>query len=171
MSNKIFAENIRKRLDEQFGFGTKNQPVQELSFPDTTPVKSPETTLPSDNQTVVTNGETTPITEPREDLNAQKQGGTVNPEALGEISSLLVSIGYILSKESIVPDKFDTAAIVNFLNTHFKKVDPVTMQPPTDNACGEVAQVTAIMPSQYENPQVNAIYEARQLLDKKLKSL
>lgn len=117
MSIESFAKGIRDRLNETFNYGNpQDTPIAQAQFPE----------LPSAaNQTLVTVGETKPIDEPRDDIAMQKQGGEVNSEVIAEISSLLVSIGYILSKESVVPDKFNIPAVLDFLNTHFKQADPV----------------------------------------------
>ena len=171
--NEIFSKQLQKRLNESLGYGMQNTPVQELSFPDTSVQNEPN---PANDQIIVTQGETKPIGEPREDMAAQKQGGTLNSEVVSEISSLLVSIGYILSKEGIVPDKFNTDAVLTVLNTHFKQMTPVTQQPPCETVVpvtdiSQTPQINAEAPAManlsFENPMVNAYMESRKFLESK----
>lgn len=154
-----FKTQLQKKLNEALiSYGSNLTPVQQLQFPETTPSVNP-----ADNQTVVTNGETTPINEPRTDINAEKQGGLINNEVLGEISSLLVSIGYILSKESIVPDKWNTMAVLDFLNTHFKQEEiPVDKTTPSESDVPVTDQPLLT----YCNPDVNSIMESLKRIKK-----
>ena len=185
MAIKEFSDQLKKRLDEAMGFGfvQKSMPIQQMNFPE--PTKSidlmkgdvqPEQNEqpPASTQTVVTNSETTPINEPRSDIEAQNQSTEqVNSELAGEISSLLITIGFLLSKEGIVPDKFNTGAVIEFLNKHFKqKVSPaisdVPSELPVDN--GATTDLTVATPApqtntEYEYPQINAIMEARKMTD------
>jgi hypothetical protein len=175
--NEDFAKQLQKRLDESLGYGMKNTPIQELSFPDAGMNPQPPIEQnPANDQTIVTQGETKQIDAPREDIAAQKQGGPLNAEVVSEISSLLISIGYILSKEGIVPDKFNTDAVLTVLNTHFKAVPPVTQEPPCENMdaitdISQTPQVNAEAPAManisFQNPMVNAYMESRKLLESK----
>jgi len=178
MGNIDFSKKLQQKLNEQLGFGKPDMPIQAVNFPQTTGGLPQETNDVPPASTNVTDGsEVKPISEPRDDVAAQKQGGEVNSEVLGEISSLLVTIGFLLSKEGIVPDKFNTGGVVDFLNTHFKQIPPVTEQPPCDdvttpaeNIISSPASTLSIAPmplAQYANPQVNAFMEARKLLESK----
>lgn len=127
MADEIFSKRLQSLLKEQvLTYGSQQStPVCQLSWPTEKP-------LPSDNIDVVTNGETTPIDVPRTDLQMQSKT-SLNSEALGEVSSLLISIGYILSKEGILTDKYNLQAISKYLNDKFCKISPVTSVPPTEN--------------------------------------
>jgi hypothetical protein len=199
MSNEKFAEQLRNKLNEALNYGTQDTPVQKLSFPE--PTSTPTNLgIPSDTQVNVTNGETKALGEPRSDLELQKQGGPIDAELTSEISSLLISIGYLLSKESIVPDKFNVPAVLDFLNTHFKQkeicANPEIVAdveiPPTNmelnapsspiDANQPVAPVdTAVVSTPveddevknltYANPNVQAYMESRINQNKALKTL
>lgn len=184
--NEKFSLSLRAKLDEALNYGTHETPVQQLAFPEPT-----SSGIPSDTQTVVTQGETKPLGEPREDMECQKQGGPVDSEVLQEINSLLISIGYLLSKESIVPDKFNIPAILDFLSTHFNQVDPIAavvapegptepVEPPTilpsiSNPVKPSNALPTTLPSEtddnleYANPVVNSYMESRRSFDKSLK--
>lgn len=154
-SDPVFAERLNKLLTESLlTYGKQLTPVLQAQFPDTN--QQPPIEDDSKNLAVVTNGETLPLGQPRSDIEAQKNGGEMNPELMSEVSSLLVSIGYILSKDGIVPDKFNTQAVLEFLNRHFPQNANVPCdinQPPIEGATEVIQQ---------ENP----LYESRQLLEK-----
>ena len=179
MAIKEFSDQIKKKLNEAIGYGYTQTPVQHLSFPETpiivkqdnNPIADQQDStneIPSDSQVVVTNSETTPIEEPRSDIEAQKQETEqLNSELAGEISSLLITIGFLLSKEGIVPDKFNTSAVIEFLNKHFKQKDSpacsdVPSELPIDT--GATTDLTVATPApqtaEYEYPQINAIMES-----------
>lgn len=169
MANKEFSDQLKSRMDEALGYtlGKPNTPIQPVSFPDSGPSMQQN---PANDQTIVTQGETKPMGEPREDLAAQNGCGQLNSETISEISSLLVSIGYILSKEGVVPDKFNTDAVLKVLTTHFQPSTPVTQEPPMETPPVEVAQTPIAEPVAnltYSNPMVNAYMESRKLLESK----
>lgn len=178
MGNSAFSKRLQDKLNEQLGFGQPNIPIQSIEFPQTTG-GLPKDNVPPVTSTVTDGSEVTPIDTPREDVAAQKQGGEVNSEVLGEISSLLITIGFLLSKEGIVPDKFNTSGVVDFLNTHFKQITTPATEPPCDNTISpeeniisSPASTLSIAPmplAQYANPQVNAFMESRQIFDNTIK--
>lgn len=145
-----FAKRISTLINENvLQYGTQLTPVVQAEFP--------STGIPSDNMQNVTCGETKPLGEPREDENAAV-GKVPNEEVMSEISSLLVTIGFILSKEGCVPDKFNTSAIVTFLSKHFPQNANVPQdidQPPVEGG--------AVIPAQ---PVSNPLMESRQILEK-----
>lgn len=171
MADEVFAKRLQSIMNESFpSYGKQLTPIVQAEFP----TSAPQTEIPSTSQQVVTNGETTEINAPRADVQAQQGACQLNPETMGEISSLLVTIGYILSKESIVPDKFNTGAVVEFLGKHF----PANANVPSDVAVPPTE--TAIEPTETVGPgmggipqemllQKSAMYESRQLLEKRWK--
>lgn len=175
--DKDFADKLAKLMQEQLAYGTQLTPVQQASWPS-------EIAQPKDNtaQTTVTNGETTPLGAPRSDLAAQDGcPDSVNSEAMGEIASLLISIGYILSKEGVLPDKFNMQGAVKFLNDKFGSVTPPITQdaPPEEvevSATEVQAPVDAVPQEQvaqdagltYEN--LKPYMEARKLLESRFAS-
>ena len=178
MAIKSFSDQIKKKLNEAIGFGynTSQTPIQHLSFPETSSIilkndnpSIQNDVIPSDSQVVVTNSETTPIDEPRSDIEAQNQSTEqVDSELAIEISSLLITIGFLLSKEGIVQDKFNTSAVIEFLNKHFKqKESPACSDIPSELPIdgGAATDLTVAIPApdrdkEYEYPQINAIMES-----------
>jgi hypothetical protein len=155
MSDPIFADHIKKVMNEGvLAYGTQLTPVVQASFPSSQQ-------LPSDNMQVVTNGETAPIDAPRTDVCQQNQGQQPNAETMSEVSSLLVSIGYILSKDGIVPDKFNTSAVLEFLNKHFPAQAnvPCDVDTPPQQPSGEITQTI--------EPVQNPLMESRKILEKR----
>lgn len=171
MADEVFAKRLQTIMNEDFAvYGKQLTPVVQAEFPNTS---APSEETPNTAQTTVTNGETTEINAPRSDMQAQQGSCQLNPETMGEISSLLVTIGYILSKESIVPDKFNTGAVVEFLSKHF----PANANVPNDIATPPTETSSAIEPAQQPVQgipqdvlmQKSAMYESRQLLEKRWK--
>lgn len=173
MTDPKFAERLQTIMKESPGmlsYGKQLTPVTQASWPITKPeeqsqepVEQSSNDVPSSSQKTITNGETTKLGEPRSDLDAQV--GKVNNEIMGEVGSLLISIGYILSKEGIVPDKFNVAGILTFLNDKFKDVNiPSPTEQTTDV---EVVAVEPVETKQEFQPQ--AFLEARKLLESKYK--
>lgn len=165
MADEVFAKRLQTIMNEDYAvYGKQLTPVMQAEFPNTS---APSEETPNTAQTTVTNGETTEINAPRSDVQAQQSTCQLNPETMGEISSLLVTIGYILSKESIVPDKFNTGAVVEFLSKHF----PANANVPNDIATPP--SETAIEPLQGIPQEMllqkSAMYESRQLLEKRWK--
>lgn len=145
-----FAKRIHSLINENvLQYGTQLTPVVQANFP--------STETPSTDQMNVTTGETKPLGEPREDLQAQQQGFVQpNEEVMAEVSSLLISIGFILSKDGCIPDKFNTAATLAFLNKHFPQNANVPCdvdQPPQQPEGGLI-------------PSANPLMESRQILVK-----
>lgn len=176
MADEIFAKRLQTIMNEDFAvYGKQLTPVLQAEFPNTSAAPSEET--PNTAQTTVTNGETTEINAPRSDIQAQQGSCQLNPETMGEISSLLVTIGYILSKESIVPDKFNTGAVVEFLSKHFPanaNVPNDIATPPTETALEPGLPVSSEQQPVQGIPQEmlsqkSAMYESRQLLEKRWK--
>jgi hypothetical protein len=164
MGDPVFSDRVSKLLQEQFlTYGTQLTPVQQAAWPE--PEKQEE--VPSGSEmTNVTDGSATKLGEPRQDLAAQNAGnvGGLNPEAMGEVSSLLISIGYILSKEGIVPDKFNMQAIAKFLGDNFSQVCAPTAEAPPE---GGVPPVAIEEP---QKPDMMAPYmESRKLLESRFK--
>jgi len=194
MSNKEFADRLQKRMNESvYGFGAKMMPVNKAAWPE--PESEPvQEELPSNSQTVVTNGDTTKLGDPRSDLAAQ--GGELDQETMAEVANLLITIGFLLQKAGAVGDKYDTAGVIAYLNgNNFgagcasaapAPTSEVPEQPPVADAIGvEVpsvvapeasATVVAVKPEDEENKNLPstqvgpaAFYEARKLLESKFK--
>lgn len=150
-SNSLFKTELNKKLNEAI-FGDQNGMLPILQPQIIDHVITPEP--------VVTNSETTALGEPRSDLESQKQGGEINPEVLSEVLSLLISIGFIFSKEGILPDKYNIPGILDLLNTHYNKSDITTIVPDGE----QIDQATVeIQPQQ---GIINAMLESRKMLDK-----
>jgi len=129
MADKNFAERISKLLNENGysrGYGTQNMPVSNAEWPSSenpNGLESQDSVPDGSQQTTVTNGDTTVIGEPRDDLAAQ-DGSDFDPNTMTEVGSLLITIGFILANSGHVSDKYDTPAVLEFLQTHFKVVAP-----------------------------------------------
>lgn len=129
MANKEFADRLNKLVTEGvYGFGAKMLPVDTAAWPNTTaepaPVQEPEVVanepLPSSTQSVVTNGETTPMGEPRADIAASNTGvGKMDDEAMTEVASLLLTIGFIMQKAGCIADKYNIDEVLEHLNQYF----------------------------------------------------
>lgn len=112
MADKEFAARINKLLKEHASYGQQLTPVQSATWPE-----------PS-NGAVVTNGDTTQMGEPRADMQQQANGGNdLDQECVGEIASLLLSIGYILATKGLVADKFNVETTLAFLQDNFLSDD------------------------------------------------
>lgn len=161
MGDAIFSKRINELLKENFlTYGTQLTPVQQAEWP---------AIKPGAEQINVTSGETTPLDAPRTDIEIQNAGnvGGLNGEAMGEVSSLLISIGYLLSKEGIVPDKFDIQAVVKFLNDNFNQLNTPTAAHPED--CGPQDQTNVKGIPQSLLMQYGAMAESRKLFESRFK--
>jgi len=69
---------------------------------------------------ITTHGETMPYGMERSD----EVDYTGLDDSLGEIASLLVTIGHILKKDRIIPNKFEVPMILNYLNHNFSEKTP-----------------------------------------------
>jgi len=131
--DKSFQSRLRKLAEQSFGYPVYGIPTEEIpgqtvdDVNDDTSVGGgivngvvPDSTA----QTTVTNGDTTPIDEPRSDVEASSTDGNQNEieDAHAEISSLLITIGYILQSKGIVSDKFNTSEVVGYINTNFGQI-------------------------------------------------
>jgi hypothetical protein len=64
---------------------------------------------------------------------------------MGEIGSLLITIGHLLAKDGLVSDKFNTPEVLAFLSTNFKVV--AVEQPPVEaDPAVTVSAVAAVPP-------------------------
>lgn len=138
MSDKAFGARIASLLKEHASYGTQLKPVQSASWPDTSA---------GENSTVVTNGETTPMGQPRVDLQQQANGGELDQECVGEVASLLLSIGYILASKGLVQDKFNVETTISFLSDNFLEDDE---GPVGGEAQPEIDVVAAPIPQQLD---------------------
>lgn len=158
MGDPVFASKLSKLISEQVMYGKQLTPIEHANWP------SQETPSSTDQQNVTT-GETTPIdqsTEIEKPENAGNVGG-LNPEAMGEVASLLISIGYILSKEGIVPDKFDIKGVLSFLSGNVNSVPTPTQETPPEgnsNVCHDGG---------ISMDELQPYMEARKLLESKFK--
>jgi hypothetical protein len=176
MSNKDFAKSLQLKLQESGAFGYQPSvpvtPVVQAEWP------SKNNEIPSSTMSVVTNGETTPIDEPRTDIAAQNNATNINEEVKGEVASLLISIGYILSQAGAITDKYDYPAIVSFLSNNFNvaSANPVPQEAPTDTEVDAVAvddrsdengeEVEVTEPN--DKPFIQTYMESRRLIEKKI---
>jgi hypothetical protein len=118
--DKDFGKRIEALLKEHASYGVQHTPVQSANWPDTS---VPNVEAPKDG-TVVTNGETAPIDQPRSDLEQQANGGEpLDQECVGEIASLLLTIGYILQSKGLIDDKFNVETTISFLEDNFLSDD------------------------------------------------
>jgi hypothetical protein len=124
-----FSKKISKLMNEQGyqSYGTQNTPVEQKVWPDTSSGQP--------NLSSVTDGSTTPMGAPRSDMNAQENGGEVDNEVMGEIASLLITMGFILQQAGVITDKYDTKGIIDFLTG---MADVLGSGNPTDDQGGEV---------------------------------
>ncbi len=188
-----FANRIKKLMTEAgyqaYGYGKQNSPVQTAVWPDTSSEPAPSS-VPS---ATVTDGSTTPMGEPRSDMQAQENGGDMSAqEVMGEVASLLISIGFILQQAGLVTDKYDTQGVIGFLT---QSMGDMSMGNPTDDATAEV-DVVAVEPQAgsvapvaptagevapeapvaapeapvVEEPKKNPYMESRKLLESKFKN-
>jgi hypothetical protein len=163
MSHKEeFSKKIQSLLNEYgySGFGMQLLPTQNAEWPGSADIPpesnaEPEVEVPpSTNQVTVTSGETTPIDEPRQDLAMQNSGKVLDPESMTEISSLLITIGFILSNSGNVPDKFDTPAVLEFLQKNFSKKIDVQQTQPSDSqpsSCSAYMEQRKLLESKFKN--------------------
>jgi hypothetical protein len=132
--NEEFRKLVEKLMNESgyqaYAYGKQNTPVQQAVWPDTS--LGGQAQQDAANQVNVTDGSTTELGAPRADLQAQENGGesSLDPEVMGEVASLLISIGFVLQSAGIVTDKYDTAGITSFLTDNFSQL---SMGNPTDD--------------------------------------
>lgn len=148
-----FAENFKNMLMEEFGsFNFMSQqptlPLQTQDFPQTA---SP----------VVTTGETIPMGDVQ-----PVQQSTQDPSILGEIGSLLVTIGFILQNAGIIGDKFDTAQVLTFLNDNYAQQyrSPELAAPVDDGATPEPTSCSNTETSAIEHPMGTAFINEHKLM-------
>lgn len=173
MADKDFADKVSKLLKEHGyrTYGTQPMPVENAVWPEGQPESQPpveevpptDEVPPGSQQSVVTNGETTPIDQPRSDVAAQQNGGELDADTMSEVGSLLITIGFILTQKGYVADKFNTPEVLGFLQQNFKEVPGVDV-PPAEG-CG----APEAMPAQPMVPQVQSYMEQRKLLESKTK--
>jgi hypothetical protein len=148
--NKEFADRVAELMKENgygaFGAMRNQMPVQQAQWPVTEPAVEPEQAdevPPGSQSTVVTNGETTPMGEPRTDV-AVQNGTSLDSDTMGEVGSLLITIGHLLAKDKLVSDKFNTPEVLAFLSTNFKVVAVDT--PPVDDVPAASVGAVAVVP-------------------------
>jgi hypothetical protein len=186
-------EKFNKRLKELMSesgyqsYGKRDLPVREQVWPNvnnqTPPIEQQE--IPNQDQVsaemtpkaTVTSGETTPIDQPRDDI-AQQNGDVSEDQAevLGEISSLLITIGFILQSNGVTEDKFDFDGTLDFLNQTFAGLNPQQNQEQPQGDDVEVQVMNAPTNDQGEmsgnatwQPDTQQMQESRKLLESRFK--
>lgn len=150
MANMQFSKRLQTKINENLG-------IMAFAPEEEQPAQPEQAQIPSSSQVNVTSGETTTMGEPREDLEAQKTGGGNDNEAFGEVASLLITIGYILSQKRLVTDKFNTVDVIKYLNDKFSS--PTAAGVPTP-------EVDKIRDDDVDMP---AYVEGRKLLESKFR--
>jgi hypothetical protein len=184
MSINPFAIKIKKLITEGglgytvYGASTQGMPVSQAQWPtDNQEIENnvvSDDVPPSTDQTVVTNGETTPIDEPRADVAASNSGVASQPDCNAEVASLLITIGYILQSQGIINDKFNTQDILSHLNTNFGGQPNATMPTP-DVTVGSVEVAPSPIVGDEQSTElmipekIHAYMESRKLLESQLK--
>jgi hypothetical protein len=192
MSINPFAIRISKLLKEgglgysMYGAG-QGLPVSQAQWPTENNQEPVDNVIPSDDvppstdQTIVTNGETTPIDEPRPDVAASNSGVAPEGDCNAEIASLLITIGYILQTQGIIGDKFNTQDILSHLNTNFGG-QPAAASPDVAVSSTKVvavpeipAEVPPVVSGDEQSTalmipeKIHAYFESRRLLESRLK--
>jgi len=194
MTDKAFQTRLRKIISEQsFGYPVYGVPSEEIPGQTVDDIQQDAETAggavvgvvpDSTGQTTVTNGETTPIDEPRSDVESSSTNGNGNEvdDANAEVSSLLITIGYILQGKGVVSDKFNTSDVVAYINTNFGKIQNALPGPQDDGveidavAVGtpDIAvppsipvQPPAIPGQEVPKPGMQPYFEGRRLLESK----
>jgi hypothetical protein len=173
MADKDFSERVQKLMNE-YGYGSmRNQlPVQNAEWPQTSEIAPQQDEVPpGSDSTIVTNGEATPMGEPRADIAAQN-GQAFDSDTMAEVGSLLITIGFLLAKDKHISDKFNTPEVLDFLGKNFKTISidqpPVEEVPPTPAEDGSVVQ-PPVAPAQPPVPPGADYLEQRKMFESKFK--
>jgi hypothetical protein len=113
MSQEDFAKRLESLMKESGyqSYGTQHAPVQQKHWPTMKEdEKDPSQVTPGNPPLKVVPEDETPGETVVDDMEAQS-----NDDVAGAISSLFISMGYILQQAGVLEDKYDTDGIISFL--------------------------------------------------------